>query len=79
MAGCAPCSTPPADPGVTYAVDPALVEELETMRRGYQVLGPRDTVTTGTGSVVAARWLDDFARLRARGDGYRTAVRRVRT
>ena len=59
-------------PGVTYAVDPAMVEELETMRRGYQVLGPRDAVTTGTGSVVAARWLDDFARLRARGDGYRT-------
>ncbi len=60
-------------PSATYAIDPAMIEELETMRRGYQVLGPDDTVTTGTGSAAAARWLDDFNRLRVRGgDGYRT-------
>ena len=59
-------------PGVTYAVDPATVEELETMRRGYQVLGSDGALAAGTQSVLAARWLDDFARIRTRADGYRT-------
>lgn len=59
-------------PGTTYAIDPSLVTELETMRRGYQILARDDSVRAGAGSVAAARWLDDFARLLPRGDGYKT-------
>lgn len=54
----------------TYAVDPALVAELETMRAGYQV---RDSSKTspGQGQADAARWLAEFSQLQATHDGYR--------
>lgn len=58
-------------PSASYAVDPAMVEELETMRRGYQVIDGNGGVTPGTGQAAAARWLEDFARLLSGGDGYR--------
>jgi hypothetical protein len=63
-------------PGVSFAVDPALIEELETMRRGYQVVDededePDEEVSPGTGSAAAGRWLEEFNRLRVVGDGFR--------
>ncbi len=58
-------------PPASFAVDPALVEELETMRRGYQVIDDNGGTTTGTGQAAATRWLEDFARLLATGDGFR--------
>jgi hypothetical protein len=55
----------------SFAVDPALIDELETMESGYQVLGASDTTTAGTGQDDAARWLDAFAALKTRRDGFR--------
>ena len=56
---------------MTFAVDPALIEELQTMRAGYQVRRPDAGTVTGTGQAAAARWLDDFANVKADHDGYR--------
>ncbi|MGI3781718.1 MAG: hypothetical protein ACRYG2_13170, partial [Janthinobacterium lividum] len=57
--------------GATYAVDPSLVAELETMRAGYQVRTADGGATAGQGQAGAGRWLDDLASLRAGHDGYR--------
>ena len=57
-------------PDTTFAVDPALVEEIQTMKGGYQVMeggSPAD----GSGKADAERWLTAFARLSATRDGYR--------
>ena len=59
-------------PGMSFAVDPALVEEVAAMAEGYRVLGadggePRP----GTGQTVAARWLDSYRRLARDRDGFR--------
>lgn len=55
----------------SYAVDPALVAELETMRGGYSVrIGDAGT-TAGQGQAAATGWLSDLAALRAGHDGYR--------
>ncbi|SEP84509.1 hypothetical protein [Microlunatus flavus] len=55
----------------SYAVDPALVAELETMRAGYSVRTADGGTTPGPGQADAARWLADLAQLRADHDGYR--------
>ncbi len=55
----------------SFAVDPALIEELQTMRSGYQVLQPDGDTVPGTGQSAAARWLADYARMAARQNGYR--------
>lgn len=55
---------------VTYAIDPALVAELDTMRAGYQVRESSGT-SRGQGQADAARWLAEFSQLRATHDGYR--------
>lgn len=57
----------------SYAVDPALVEDLQTMAGGYAVLdGDGGTIPgTGTGAGDAKRWLSAFATLQSRRDGYR--------
>ena len=57
-----------ARPGVSWAVDPALLYEVETMAQGYEVLDPAappDTqgTTPGTAESEAAAWLDQFGRL----------------
>jgi len=52
---------------MTFAVDPLLIDELNTMRLGYTLLDK----TRGTGQSAAIRWLADFDRLRADHDGYR--------
>jgi hypothetical protein len=61
-----------ADTATTsFAVDPALVEELQTMAAGYQVLDGDGGTRTGAGAADAARWLAGFTALQSRRDGYR--------
>jgi hypothetical protein len=55
----------------SFAVDPALIEELQTMAGGYQVLDSEGTTSAGTGQADATRWLEGFDRLRSSHDGYR--------
>jgi hypothetical protein len=59
------------DQDMTFAVDPALIEELQSMRSGYQVRQPDGSTVAGTGQAAAADWLDDFADLKEEQDGYR--------
>jgi hypothetical protein len=58
-------------PTTSFAVDPALIEELQTMAGGYQVLDSEGTTSAGTGQTDATRWLEDFERLQSSHDGYR--------
>ena len=58
-------------PDASYAVDPALVDELETVRGGYAVRKGDGSQSPGGGQADAARWLSDLGRLRAVHDGYR--------
>ena len=58
-------------PGMSFAVDPALIEELQTMAGGYQVLDSEGTTSAGTGQTDATRWLEGFERLQPSHDGYR--------
>lgn len=55
----------------SYAVDPALVAELETMRAGYLVRNPDGTTRAGAGQADAAWWLNSLTQLSATHDGYR--------
>jgi hypothetical protein len=55
----------------TFAVDPALIEELQTMSAGYQVLDSEGTTSAGTGQADATRWLEGFESLQSTHDGYR--------
>ena len=56
---------------VSFAVDPALVEELTTMRGGYAVQAPDGSTTPGRGQSDAAAWLQRFTRIRDDRDGFR--------
>ena len=58
-------------PTTSFAVDPALIEELQTMAGGYQVLDSEGTTSAGTGQADATRWLEGFDRLQSSHDGYR--------
>jgi hypothetical protein len=61
-----------ADTATTsFAVDPALIDDLQTMAGGYQVLNGDGGTVAGSGAVDAARWLGGFAALQNRRDGYR--------
>lgn len=55
----------------SFAVDPALIEELQTMRSGYLVAGRDDQTVPGTGQAAAASWLAGYSRLAQDRDGYR--------
>ena len=55
----------------SFAVDPGLVEELQTMRAGYAVRTREGGSTPGTGQADATRWLSDLAELKSDHDGYR--------
>jgi hypothetical protein len=55
----------------TFAIDPALIQELQTMSAGYQVLDSEGTTSAGTGQADATRWLDGFDALQSSHDGYR--------
>jgi hypothetical protein len=54
----------------SFAVDPALIEELRTMTAGYAVLR-QGGASEGSGQAVAARWLDRFDALKSDRDGFR--------
>ncbi len=58
-------------PTASFAVDPALIRELQTMAGGYQVLDSEGTTSAGTGQADAARWLEGFGTLTPSHDGYR--------
>ena len=57
--------------GGSFAVDPALVQEIQTMVGGYRVLGADGTTAEGTGAGAARGWLTALADLIRTGDGYR--------
>jgi hypothetical protein len=54
----------------SFAVDPALIRELQTMAGGYQVLDSEGTISAGTGQTDAARWLESFERVKSAHDGF---------
>ena len=56
---------------LSFAVDPALLDDLETMANGYSVLDGDGATAAGSGSADAGRWLSGFAALQSRRDGYR--------
>jgi hypothetical protein len=55
----------------SFAVDPALLEELQTMAAGYEVLNGDAGTVNGVGATDADHWLARFATLQSRRDGYR--------
>jgi uncharacterized protein DUF6049 len=56
---------------LSYAVDPALLDDLQTMAGGYSVLDGDGGTVPGTGATDAARWLGGFSALQSRREGYR--------
>ena len=58
-------------PDTSFAVDPSLIEEIQTMRAGYQVLQPDGTTVAGTGGSDASRWLTDYTRVAQTHAGFR--------
>jgi hypothetical protein len=54
---------------VTWLVDPAMLDEIRQMAKGYVVVGDNgQNGTPGTGQTVAANWLKDFDASRAAGN-----------
>ena len=56
---------------LSFAVDPALLDDLQTMAGGYSVLDGDGGTVPGTGAADATRWLGGFGALQGRRDGYR--------
>ena len=56
---------------LSFAVDPALLDDLQTMAGGYSVLDGDGGTVPGAGAADATRWLGGFAALQGRRDGYR--------
>lgn len=56
---------------VSFAVDPALIDELTTMSGGYRVEDAGGDTLEGAGAEAAASWLGRFGELTASGDGHR--------
>lgn len=50
-------------PQVSYLIDPSLLQEINTMATGYQVLDAKGQVTPGGAGNEAQRWLRDFQQL----------------
>ena len=53
---------------VSFAVDPALIDELRTMKSGYSVMGSDGS--TDQGQAAATRWLEKFESVKATRDGF---------
>ncbi|HWD78196.1 MAG TPA: hypothetical protein VG497_04930 [Kribbella sp.] len=53
---------------VTWLVDPAMLDEIRQMSKGYVILGQNGQNTPGSGQAVATAWLKEFDASRARGD-----------
>ncbi|HYP44013.1 MAG TPA: hypothetical protein VEQ66_02325 [Propionibacteriaceae bacterium] len=58
-------------PDISFAVDPALIEEVSSMSSGYQIKGDSGAVEDGRGRADATSWLARFTRLVRDQDGYR--------
>ncbi|MFT4165505.1 MAG: DUF6049 family protein [Microlunatus sp.] len=58
-------------PGTSFAVDPALVEEAQTIAAGYHIQDADGSLQEGTGTAAAEAWLTKLATLIRTGDGYR--------
>ena len=56
---------------VSFAIDPALIDELTTMSGGYRVGDAGGDTEEGLGAEAAAAWLGRFGELTASGDGHR--------
>ena len=57
--------------GTSFAIDPALITELQAMQGGYEVLAGDGGAEPGTGQADATRWLEDFIALKSERNGYR--------
>ncbi|TDW89639.1 hypothetical protein EV137_3435 [Kribbella pratensis] len=53
---------------VTWLVDPAMLDEIRQLAKGYVVVGENGQTTIGTGQTVATTWLKEFDAGRARGN-----------
>jgi hypothetical protein len=56
------------DRRVTWLVDPAMLDEIRQMTKGYVVVDQNGQTTQGTGQSVATTWLKDFDATRAAGN-----------
>ncbi|TCC40516.1 hypothetical protein [Kribbella speibonae] len=53
---------------VTWLVDPAMLDEIRQLAKGYVVVGENGQTTPGAGQAVATAWLKEFDAGRARGN-----------
>jgi hypothetical protein len=53
---------------VTWLVDPATLDEIRQLAKGYVVVGENGQTTQGTGQAVATTWLKEFDAGRSRGN-----------
>ncbi|GAA1590159.1 hypothetical protein GCM10009742_40890 [Kribbella karoonensis] len=53
---------------VTWLADPAMLDEIKQMSKGYVILGQNGQTTLGTGQATAAGWLKEFEASAARGN-----------
>ncbi|MBB5981978.1 DUF6049 family protein [Kribbella solani] len=53
---------------VTWLVDPAMLDEIRQLAKGYVVVSQNGQTTTGTGQVAAINWLKEFDASRAHGN-----------
>ncbi len=53
---------------VSFAIDPALIDELRTMKSGYSVIG--SDAGTDKGQSAATRWLEKFESVKSTRDGF---------
>ncbi|HZX03352.1 hypothetical protein [Kribbella sp.] len=53
---------------VTWLADPAVLDEIRQMAKGYVILGQNGQTTPGSGQATAVAWLKEFDTLRAKGD-----------
>jgi hypothetical protein len=59
------------DADTSFAVDPALIQELQTMRSGYRVRQSDGSTTPGSGRGTAGRWLSEYAQMARDHSGFR--------
>ncbi|MEU4196635.1 hypothetical protein AB0E69_32335 [Kribbella sp. NPDC026611] len=53
---------------VTWLVDPAMLDEITQLAKGYVIVGQGGQTTQGAGQAVGAAWLKEFAASQARGN-----------
>ncbi|WP_406049756.1 hypothetical protein [Kribbella sp. NBC_00889] len=53
---------------VSWLVDPAMLDEVRQMAKGYEIVGAGGQTTKGTGQATAAAWLKEFEASRIRGN-----------